>query len=283
MEQKIKVGFIASTEQFIDCALSVAKKYKIDAVTSMTGLDAAIPAGKKMERDGVEVIISRRGTAALLQKNLKIPVLSVRMSPTDLVQNIRDASLLGQKILLTCLGYEIGDLRLLQDIFGVILIPGIFNDIKSLELVIGEGKKQGCQVVIGGGISSALAKKHGLQAVEIQTREEDIQCILEDVVSVVRANREEQEKALRYQTIMDATSEGIVALDKNGFVTNINRAALNLLGVTQEEVEGKEFFNYLPAPTIREVLNSGRPTLNKLEKVGSGQFLADYFPLLGSS
>jgi len=136
MEQAFRIGFIASTQQFIDCALSVAKKRKLDVVTSLTGLDAAIPAGKRMEQEGVEVIISRRGTGALLRKNLKIPVLSVRMSSHDILRNIRDASLMGRKILLTSLGDEIGDMALLQDIFKVTLIPGVFHDFKSLETVI---------------------------------------------------------------------------------------------------------------------------------------------------
>ncbi len=280
MEQHFKVGFIASTQQFIDCALAVARKRKLDVVTSLTGLDAAVPAGQKMEEEGVEVIISRRGTALMLRKSLKIPVLSVRMSSHDILRNIRDASLLGQKILLTSLGDEIGDIGLLQDIFKVPIIPGIFHDFRSLENAIINGKRQGCEVVIGGGISVALARKHKLKAVEIRTNEDAIQAALDDAGTVVRANREEQEKTLRYRTIMDTTSEGIIAVDKNGVITAINRTARKFFGLTQIPIEGKSFFTLLPGDSLRESLNSGRPLFNKLEKFGHEQFVTNYIPLI---
>jgi hypothetical protein len=134
MEQVIKVGFINSTRQLLDCALSAAAKLKIDMVTSLAGLDAAVPAGQKMEQEGVEVIISRRGTASLLRKNLKIPILSVRISFFDILLNIRDASPMGRKILLTSFGEEkIEGADLLQEFFNVTLIPGVFHDTSSLD------------------------------------------------------------------------------------------------------------------------------------------------------
>ena len=132
MEQVFKVGFINSTKQLIDCALSAAAKLNINMATSLAGLDAAVPAGLRMEQEGVEVIISRRGTASLLRKNLKIPILSVRISFPDIFLNIRDASLMGRKILLTSFGEEkIEGADLLQEFFNVTLIPGVFHDTEQ--------------------------------------------------------------------------------------------------------------------------------------------------------
>jgi len=130
MEQVFKVGFINSTKQLIDCALSVAAKLGIRMATSLAGLDAAVPAGLRMEQEGVEVIISRRGTASLLRKNLKIPILSVRISFPDIFLNIRDASLMGRKILLTSFGEEkIEGVDLLQE------FDGRLNGYQALALV----------------------------------------------------------------------------------------------------------------------------------------------------
>ena len=144
VEQSFKVGFINSSQQFIDCALSVAAKRKVNVFTSLAGLDAAIPAGKKMEQEGVEVIISRRGTAALLRKNLQVPVLSVRINSHDILLNIHDARLMGQKILLTFFEDEIIEgTDLLQRIFNVAIGPGVFRDYGSLETAIVWGKRQG--------------------------------------------------------------------------------------------------------------------------------------------
>jgi len=279
-EQIFKIGFINSSQQFLDCARSVASKRNVEVATSLAGLDAAIPPGKKMEKEGVEVIISRRATAALLRKNLQMPVLSVRVSSYDILRNILDASLMGRKILLTSFEEEkFEETDLLQKIFNVTLIPGIFHDFSNLETVIVWGKRQGCEVVIGGGGSMALARKHGLKGVELRTNEDAITSALEDAISVARANREEQEKALRYQTILDATSEGIVAVDKSGVITAVNRAMLQFIELPREQTVGKDFISCFPGACIREVWDSGRPLLNKLEIFGNEQFVTNYIPL----
>jgi transcriptional regulator, propionate catabolism operon regulatory protein len=279
MEQVFKVGFINSTKQLLDCALSAAAKLNIDMATSLAGLDAAVPAGLRMEQEGVEVIISRRGTASLLRKNLKIPILSVRISFPDIFLNIRDASLMGRKILLTSFGEEkIEGVDLLQELFNVTVIPGVFHDTSSLETAIIRGKGQGCEIVIGGGVSMSLAEKHGLRGVELRTNEDAIISAIEDALSVAGANREEQEKTLQYRTIMDTTSEGIIALDKNGIITAINQAALQFLRLP-EQMSSKPFADFDPGGHAREVLDSGHPLLNKLERLGGEMFVANYIPL----
>jgi propionate catabolism operon transcriptional regulator len=279
MEQVIKVGFINSAKQVIDCALSAAAKLNINMATAQAGLDAAVPAGQRMVQEGVEVIISRRGTASLLRKNLKIPILSIRISFPDLFLNIRDASLMGRKILLTTLGEEkIEGEDLLREFFNVTLIHGVFHDTASLERAIIWGKAQGCEIVIGGGVGMSMAEKHGLRGVELRTNEGAIMAAIEDALSVAGANREEQEKTLRYRTIMDTTSEGIIALDKNGIITAINHAALQFLGLPEQMVN-KPFTDYDPGGHVREVLDSGRPLLNKLEKLRGEMFVANYIPL----
>jgi propionate catabolism operon transcriptional regulator len=283
MDQVFRIGFINSTQQFLDTALSVASQRNVTAATALAGLDAAIPAGKKMEQEGVEMIISRRATADILRKSMKIPVLSVRISVHDILLNIREASLMGKKILLTSFPEQkIEDSELLEDVFHVTLIPGVFHDYDSLKDAIRWGKRQGCDIVIGGGVSMPLAKEHGMLGVELKTNEDAIISAIDDAISVVRANREEQEKTLRYKVIMDATSEGILAIDKNGIISSINRAAVAFLRLPGSPV-GQEFTKCFPSAFVRHVLNSGRPLLNRLEKFGNDQFLASYIPLQAGS
>ena len=45
MEQVFKVGFINSTPQLLDCALSAAAKLKIDMTTSLAGWMRPFPQG----------------------------------------------------------------------------------------------------------------------------------------------------------------------------------------------------------------------------------------------
>ena len=66
---------------------------------------------------------------------------------------------------------------------------------------------------------------------------------------------------------MDTTSEGIIALDRNGIITAINQAARQFLGLPELMVH-KPFTDFDPVGHVREVLDSGSPLLNKLERLG---------------
>ena len=56
------------------------------------GLDDAIPVALEMVRNGVETIISRRGTAHLLRENLRIPVLSFPHRSLDILVSLKQAA-----------------------------------------------------------------------------------------------------------------------------------------------------------------------------------------------
>jgi propionate catabolism operon transcriptional regulator len=278
--QRIKVGFINRTQEFIDCALAASAKVDMEVVTALAGLDAAVQAGKRMEAEGVEAIISRRGTAEWLRKSLRIPVLAVRISSLDILRNVKEASSFARKILLTLFEDESFDTALLEALFGVTLVPGVFHDNASLDATISWAKEQGCEAVIGGGGSMAFARKHGLKGVELRTDEYAILSALRDAASVVRTRREEQEKALRYRTIMDATSEGIAALDNKGNIAAINRAARDFFEAPGEELVGRHVSTCLPAEGIGEVMESRSPLWHRLENFDGKMFVVNYIPLL---
>lgn len=52
-------------------------------------LENAIESGKILEKQGVEVIIGRRGTASMLRENLNIPVISFPTSTMSLLISIQ--------------------------------------------------------------------------------------------------------------------------------------------------------------------------------------------------
>ena len=279
-QQKIRIGFINSTQEFLDCARAAAARLDLDVVTALGGLEAAVPAGKRMEAAGVEAIISRRGTAEWLRKSLRIPVLAVRISSMDILRNVKEASAFAHKILLTSFADESFDIQLLEELFQVSLVPGEFHDNASLEEVIAWARQQGCEAVIGGGGSNTFARKHGLKGVELHTSAYAITSALRDAASIVEARRQEQEKALRYRTIMDATSEGIAAVSTEGEITAVNRAACDFFGSTEEQLVGRHVASSLPAGGIAEVMESGRPIWHKLENFKGKIFVVNYIPLV---
>ncbi|MBN1829983.1 MAG: sigma 54-interacting transcriptional regulator [Deltaproteobacteria bacterium] len=278
--QKIKVGFICSTEQFLDICGEAARLFNIDPIYAKNSLDDALYEASLMIREGVDIIISRRGTAHILRENLKVPVLAARFSAEDLCRNIRDASKLGKKILLTVFGDETIETDIFEEIFNVKILLGRFHDKSSLEQAIIWGKSQECEVVIGGGHTQLYAGRHGLHSIILQTTLEAVRSTLEDAISIVESLREDQKKHLLYRAIMDTTFEGIIAVNREGTITNMNKAAQELLNLQETPVNGKSLTSILHDSSINTVLRQGQTSWNKVERINGESFLTNYRPLV---
>lgn len=89
---------ISSSLELTELTKQVADKLGVKVEIGIGALEGAIPIGKYLETKGIDVIISRGGTAAVLKRNLSIPVLSIPVSPLDLLENMHEAAKYGKKL-----------------------------------------------------------------------------------------------------------------------------------------------------------------------------------------
>jgi transcriptional regulator with PAS, ATPase and Fis domain len=277
---RYKLGVIASSIPLINHVRDIAANLDDEIMISSRGLDEAVQVGKDMEKAGVEVIVSRGGTSYMLRENLQIPVLSIPTSSFDILMSIKKAAGLGKNILLTAYRDRVSEIEIFEELFVIKLLQGIYHDADSLESVIISAQDQGCEVVIGGGVSMKISKKYGLHCVELQTARETIASIIEDAKSVAKSRREEQAISQRYQCIIDSASECIIAVDQYGSITTVNQAGRNLLRIPNGNVIGKPISDYIPKSQILYVLKTGKASINKLEKVGKDLFVGSHIPIL---
>ena len=94
--ENFRIGFIMSSIPLVNHASRIARKENLDFMVSSKGLEEAVPVGREMENSGVEVIVSRGGTAYLLRENLHIPVLSIPLTSLDVLNSIKEAASLGR-------------------------------------------------------------------------------------------------------------------------------------------------------------------------------------------
>lgn len=276
---KIKIGVIGSNK-LISCALKVANHQEKEIEVALSGLDEAVPIGQRMEKDGIEVIVTRRGTAYLLRKVLTIPILSIPTTYHELLSTAKEAAALGRRVLLTAFIDKPKDIHVLEKIFKIKILTISFMDAKSLEKAIIWGKSKGCKVIIGGGVAIKIAEKHGLKGVELSISEEAMASILEDAKSVALSRGEEQEKALMYRAIIDSVSEGIIAIDPNGCIITMNKAAKNFFNTPADSALGKPIAEFIPNAPLLKVMKRQIPLLNQVERINQDQFVVNHHPIL---
>ena len=173
-KNKYKIGFIASSIQLVNHAREISEELDYDIKVSTNGLDEAIPVGREMEASGVEVVVSRGGTSNMLRESLRIPVLSIPLTYFDIFSSVKRAAQFGSKVTLATFRQKLSRIDALEDLFKIELSQGIYSNRDSLEKVILSAQNDGCEVVIGGGVTMQIAKKINLKVVELETAKETI-------------------------------------------------------------------------------------------------------------
>lgn len=242
----------------------------------------AVPIAKKAQVEGAQVLISRGGTTRLLERlGLNIPIVDISMSPYNMLSAIHKAQRFNRKITI------VGSIRIIRGVekLGQILdvsldVHEIYNRTEAEEYVRNRMKSDNpIKVLLGGAAAESLATEYGLPTVFLETSREDIETALEEAYRLLEVRRIEVQKTEQLKAILDNINHGVVAVDKQGVITTFNRAASKITGVAQIRAEGNMLAEVLHQHKIDEVIQSGRPQLGKLTRIGKTMALSNRVPV----
>jgi propionate catabolism operon transcriptional regulator len=277
--KKIRMGIFASTQSLLDRIKVIAAQQPDQIYINTQGLDDAIPIAREMQHNGVEVIISRRGTAHLLRENLRIPVLSFPHRSLDMLVSLKAASQVGRRILLPVFRQPMSGSAILEELLKVELVQEIYHSKADLERIITQAHRSGCQAVVGGSVTHHIARSVGLPYFEIRTSDEDIDATIENAKSVVRSARRQAVASWRYRSLIDAASDGIIAVDEKGRITLINAAARKLLH-SVAPIDGQPITQLVPNCPVYQVLATQKPMHDRLAQINGESFIFNHLPVI---
>lgn len=253
---------------------------------SHTSLDEAIPFGKEMQQKGVEVIVSRRGTAHLLRENLQVPVFSFPQSSLSVLTSIKQATEKFQgnsaeklKIFMPNFRSEISGLEIVEELLGIVFQQGVYYDSTTLQRIVFNAAQDGFTAVIGGAATMNCAMQHGLQFQELLTPINDIVETVENAKSAALSNREEKATTYRYQSIINLASDGIISTDSVGNLTTINDKARNVFNVQNEDIIGRPVSQIIKTPELRRALAVNESVQEKITEIEGELFVYNQEPL----
>lgn len=97
---------------------------------------------------------------------------------------------------------------------------------------------------------------------------------------------EPEEIARLYQernATLQSVREGIIAINPKGNVTTFNEAALNIFGLDpNESMQGRNIREFQPNSDLLQVMQSGKPLLDKEDIIGGHRVLVNRIPLFQS-
>lgn len=274
----IRIGLIHASQAFIEAALQIAKKNNYHLLVEPYCIEAAIQAGKRMEAEGIDVIVSRRHTASILRNNLSIPVLAVPVTSFDTYQTIWKAAQKWKSILFPIYRGTSEKKIQMKEMINADIFYYEYESISQIEDAILWGKHQGCQGVVVGPVTKIYALKHGMECQEIAINIESVEFTLEEACWVALKRKKEKEQTALYRAIINMEDKYVIAVNQHGDINMISDMAKDLFVISGNHKKQQNIKNIL---SDREVLNSienGQTLQYHVGRIGNKQFLIDYIP-----
>ncbi len=279
IEKPFDIGVFVSTPSVGDNIKRIAA-HNTNIRISHKGLEEAIPAAKQMEKEGIEVIISRAGTSSLLRENLRVPVLSFPQSSMDALISLKEARRKGRKIFMPSFRNRRSGIEIMGELLDIEFAQDIYTDLASLRQIICRAVQDGFEVIVGGIATMRYATEFDAEFCELISSEEEVIETIENAKSVVQSQREQKATARRYQAIMDAASDGILAVDPNGTVTTINQTAQRILNMRRNDAVGAPITRIIPQSAVNQVLQDKTAVRDKVERIKNEMFVFNHTPVL---
>ena len=273
---------IAPHEKIAFAARKIARNY--DNVDVRLGLlEQAVALAREAVPAGAEVLISRGGTAQMLEEALpSLPVVEFAVSPYDLLRAVHQAKGYGRHI--TVIGFE----RIIQGVEQL-------GPILDVEITVRQVKHQWeaslyleqclkshtpMDVLMGGAMAEALALRYGIPTVFLLTGEAAIENSIKEAQRLMDVQIKERQKTERFRAILHYINQGVVAIDAGGRVTTFNSAASKITGISQENIIGRHVSEIIPNDKLVKVMQENRPELGQLQTIGKVLALTNRVPIV---
>lgn len=246
-------------------------------------LNQAAALARQAIQQGVEVIISRGGTARKIEASVpEVPVVEIPVSPYDILYAIHDAKKYGRNILVLGFKNIIHGVAQLGPILDINIKSHLIEDQNDgecyLRQLIEAGEK--IDVVLGGTVAENLARHFNIPTVFLKTSPEVIYSSINDARKLLEVARKEKEKTERFKAVLHYINEGIISVDHEGKISTFNPAAAKITNISDDKAIGRSASELFPELNLSETIHQNRVELGQLLPIGKTQVLAKKIPIL---
>lgn len=280
-----KICLVATYRELAELARELKQELNLPIDVVEGSLEEGARQAVKAEKAGAKVIISRGGTASMIRRHVKIPVVEIRVTGYDVFRSIYPAS--GPGRIIGILGYQSAVIgcRPAAEILGISVHEIILemNDKTDWDHVRAQVKylidNHGVNTFIGDTSVMTHLDVPALDVRLIMSSRESILPAVEDAINLLRVQEEEQKATQRFQAILNFVHDGILATDEQGSITLLNPVAEKIFHVDQSQVLGQSITKVFKDTRIDQVLKSGKGEIGQLQKVPEGHILTNRIPI----
>ncbi|MDR3565768.1 MAG: sigma 54-interacting transcriptional regulator [Negativicutes bacterium] len=231
---------------------------------------------------GTEVIVSRGNTAARIEKHIQIPVVHIQVTAVDIMQALKQVGDSCAQVGVMGFPGVVYECEKVGELMGISIreleLPAK-DDVEEVHKVIKEAIDSGISVIIGDNSASSVAVKFGIQGILIESGKNAIYKAIKEAETIAIVQRTEKERAKLLNTIIESSTDGIVAVDKNGRITYFNPMAQDIFKRTAARAVGKSVGEVISNTQLIDVLKSGIPQFADIQHIGKKVIATKRIPI----
>lgn len=226
-----------------------------------------------------DVLLSAGANAAFLKDSFSIPVVQVPVRGVDMMRAIQKARQMSDKIAVITYAETNSDLEETKNLLNLDIEQRCYHTLDDAKEIFSELAHRGFRVIIGSSLITELAESQGLIGILVYSRN-SVRRTIEDAIEIAKIRFAEEQRAESVRTILEHLKEAVVAVDQHCRIVLFNPSMEELTGLSEEDCRGKVFEDLLPKLKLKETIKSGRPQLEKIEKIKKRTVVTNRIPIL---
>jgi propionate catabolism operon transcriptional regulator len=226
--------------------------------------------------DPSTILISGDRSSLMLKRELKNLVIPVKVSGFDVLEAIKET----QSKEITVLNF-VENMKQLTDIsekINVTFHQKSFKTRKQARKILEYLQQEGVKEVVGGSWVTTIAESYGMKGLFYYSHHSMSEAI-QNALNVLRAYRNEMEKATLFKTIVDMNKNGIITTDKQLNITVVSPSAEKLLRIKKQKVIGQNINTIIPHLITDQTLKDARPQHHILFEHNNESMVGDVVPV----
>ena len=275
------IAFLAPDDEIFATATATLSRTHPDIRLEQGLLSAGVARARELARQGIEIIITRGGTASGIKEALPdMTVVEVPITGFDILRTIDLARQYGPRIGIVAFPSMVIGIDCLGPILEVELRHYLIQNEYEADSRVLQAFQEGADVVVGGVITGQAAKKHRVPYVLIRSGSEGILQAAQEARRIYEARLLEKIKGKLFRTVLDYSYEGIVSIDCNAKIVIFNPVASRITGIAGAGALGKPIRQILPNLNLDRLLQTGRDELGQIIELNNVQILCNKVPIL---
>lgn len=217
MSRKIRVLVIAPYEGMKHIVYKVGKEFEDIELTVFVGdLNEGVRIAKQNYYGNYDVIISRGGTAKLIEQKILLPVIEIEITTNDILRSLNLFSNIGKKCAVVGYPNVVKSSKVICDIAKLKIKNVEINSPEEAEHVINEMSLQGYDAILCDVISSEIAWKYGMNAYLINSGEESLRTAFKQARLINKNIVQVKDENIFLRKLLNEQKEEVIVYDQTG-------------------------------------------------------------------